>query len=47
VLEVNGLGEFGCKVEPVYKGRKVIALRLSGWVKNLDEKKTHAERASG
>jgi hypothetical protein len=39
VLEVNGLGEFGCKVEPVYKGRKVIALRLSGWVKNLDEKK--------
>ena len=23
VLEVNGLGEFGCKVETVYKGRKV------------------------
>ena len=39
VLEVNGLGEFGCKVEPVYKGRKVIALRLSWWAKNLDEKK--------
>jgi hypothetical protein len=39
VLEVNGLGEFGCKVEPVYKGRKVIAVRLSWWAKNLDEKK--------
>jgi Initiator Replication protein len=39
VLEVNGLGEFGCKVEPVYKGRKVIALRLSWWAKNLDQKK--------
>jgi plasmid replication initiation protein len=36
VLEVNGLGEFGCKVEPVYKGRKVIALRLSWWAKNLE-----------
>jgi hypothetical protein len=39
VLEVNGLGEFGCNVEPVYKGRKVTALRLSWWAKNLDEKK--------
>lgn len=39
VLEVNGLGEFGCKAEPVYKGRKVTALRLSWWAKNLDEKK--------
>jgi Initiator Replication protein len=39
VLEVNGLGEFGCKVEPIYKGRKVVALRLSWWAKNLDEKK--------
>jgi hypothetical protein len=39
VLEVNGLGEFGCKVEPVYKGRKVIALRLSWWTKNLEQKK--------
>ena len=39
VLEVNGLGEFGCKVEPVYKGRKVEALRLSWWAKNLDERK--------
>jgi len=39
VLEVNGLGEFGCKVEPVYKGRKVTAVRLSWWAKTLDEKK--------
>jgi hypothetical protein len=39
VLEVNGLGEFGCKVEPVYKGRKVVAVRLSWWAKNLDQKK--------
>jgi hypothetical protein len=39
VLEVNGLGEFGCKVDPVYQGRKVVALRLSWWAKNLDERK--------
>lgn len=39
VLEVNGLGEFGCKVEPVYKGRKVTGVRLSWWAKNLDQKK--------
>ena len=40
VLEVNGLGEFGCKVEPVYTGRKVTTLRLSWWSKNLDERKS-------
>ena len=39
VLEVNGLGEFGCKVEPVYSGRKAAAVRLSWWAKNLDERK--------
>jgi hypothetical protein len=39
-LEVNGLGEFGCKVEPIYSGRKVTAVRLSWWAKNLDERKT-------
>jgi hypothetical protein len=39
LVEVNGLGEFGCKVEPVYKGRKVVSLRLSWWAKTLDEKK--------
>jgi hypothetical protein len=40
VLEVNGLGEFGCKVEPIYSGRKVTAVRLSWWAKNLDERKS-------
>jgi hypothetical protein len=39
VLEVNGLGEFGCKIEPVYTGRKVTAVRLSWWAKTLEEKK--------
>jgi hypothetical protein len=39
VLEVNGLGEFGCKVEPVLKGRKVTAVRLSWWAKSLEQKK--------
>ena len=39
MLEVNGLGEFGCKVEPIYAGRKVTAVRLSWWAKNLDERK--------
>jgi hypothetical protein len=38
VLEVNGLGEFGCKVEPIYSGRKVTSVRLSWWAKNLDER---------
>lgn len=39
VLEVNGLGEFGRKVEPsAYAGRKVTAVRLSWWAKNLDER---------
>ncbi|MBV9826043.1 MAG: replication initiation protein [Alphaproteobacteria bacterium] len=39
VLEVNGLGEFGCKVEPIYEGRKVTGIDLSWWQKNVDEKK--------
>ncbi|MGH7043958.1 MAG: RepB family plasmid replication initiator protein, partial [Acetobacteraceae bacterium] len=39
VLEVNGLGEFGCKVEPAYSGRKVTAVRLSWWAKNFEEHK--------
>jgi hypothetical protein len=39
VLEVNGLGEFGCRVEPIYSGRKVTSVRLSWWSKNLDERK--------
>jgi integrase len=36
VLEVNGLGEFGCKVEPsAYAGRKVTAVRLSHQARKL------------
>jgi hypothetical protein len=38
VLEVNGLGEFGCKVEPIYSGRKATNVRLSWWAKNLDQR---------
>jgi hypothetical protein len=41
VLEVNRLGEFRCKVEPVYKGKKVISVRLSWWAKTLDQRKPH------
>ena len=40
VLEVNGLASFGCKVEPIYQGRKVSGVRLSWWSKNVEEKKT-------
>jgi len=39
LVELNGLAEFGCKVEPVYKGRKVISMRLTWWTKTVDEKK--------
>jgi len=38
VLEVNALGEYACKVEPIYAGRKVTGLRLSWWTKSLEEK---------
>ena len=38
VLEVNGLAEFGCKVEPVYTGRKVTAVKLSWWSKTVSQK---------
>ena len=37
VTEVNGLSDFGCSVEPVTKGRKVVGIRLSWWKKNLEE----------
>ena len=39
VLEVNGLGEFGCGVDPIYSGRKVTAVKLSWFGKSLEEKK--------
>jgi hypothetical protein len=37
VIEVNGLSDFGCSVEPVTAGRKVIGIRLTWWKKNLEE----------
>lgn len=37
VIEVNGLSDFGCTVEPVTAGRKVVGIRLSWWKKNLEE----------
>jgi replication initiator protein len=40
VAEVNFLSDFGCKVEPVTAGRKVVTVRLSWWKKNIDEIKT-------
>lgn len=44
VTEVNGLSDFGCSVEPITKGRKVVKIRLSWWKKNLDEiKAAYAE----
>jgi hypothetical protein len=39
VAEVNLLSDFGCAVEPVLAGRKVIKVRLSWWRKNTDELK--------
>ena len=39
VTEVNGLCDFGCAVEPVLAGRKVVKLKLSWWRKNTDELK--------
>ena len=38
VLEVNGLAEFGCSVEPIYTGKKVTAIKLTWWPKSLAEK---------
>lgn len=37
VLEVKALSDFGCSVEPVTAGRKVVKVRLSWWKKNIDE----------
>lgn len=47
VLEVNGLAEFGCKVEPVYTGKKVTAVTLSWWPKSLAEKMVALREVKG
>lgn len=39
VAELNLLCDFGCKVDPVLAGRKVVKLKLSWWRKNEDELK--------
>lgn len=39
VVEVNKLSDFGCSVEPVLAGRKVVKIRLSWWKKNVDQLK--------
>ena len=39
IIEVNGLLDFSCSVEPVLSGRKVVKLKLSWWRKNTDELK--------
>lgn len=40
VAEINLLCDFGCAVEPVLAGRKVVKLKVSWWRKNTDELKT-------
>lgn len=39
VAEVNFLSDFGCAIEPVTAGRKVVKVKLSWWKKNMDELK--------
>ncbi|MBO0735959.1 MAG: hypothetical protein J2P48_05240 [Alphaproteobacteria bacterium] len=38
MMEVNDLGEFGCKVEPICTGRKVTAVHLTWWPTNPDKR---------
>lgn len=39
VLEVNGLSDFGCKIEPLLEGRRVVGVRLGWWKKEVEELK--------
>lgn len=41
VAEVNQLAEFGCRFDPIKDGRKIVAVRLSWWLKD-DEAKREA-----
>ena len=34
VLEVNALSDFGCRIEPLLEGRRVIGVRLGWWKKD-------------
>lgn len=39
VREINAMASFGCLVEPVKTGRKVTAVRVGWWRKDIDELK--------
>jgi hypothetical protein len=39
VAEVNGLADFGCKIEPILEGKKIVRIRLSWWRKSVEELK--------
>ncbi len=47
VLEVNGLAEFGCSIEPIRTGQKVIAVKLTWWPKSLAEKMAALREVKG
>jgi plasmid replication initiation protein len=37
--EVNGLADFSVRLDPVKTGRKVTAVKMAWWAKNIDERK--------
>lgn len=39
VAEINAMASFGCAVEPVKLARKVTAVRVSWWMKDIEELK--------
>jgi Initiator Replication protein len=39
VAEVNGLADFSVRLDPAKTGRKVTAVKMSWWAKNIDERK--------
>lgn len=40
VEEINALAGFGCRIEPVKQSRKVVSVRISWWLKDVEELKT-------
>jgi hypothetical protein len=44
VQEINSIASFGCRIEPIKQGRKVIAVRVFWWRKDVDGlKEAYAE----
>ena len=42
--EINAMASFGCVIEPVKRGRRVVAVRVGWWRKSVDElKEAYAE----